>query len=83
MLKFLIGLKQRLQNAVFAPLLEQNERLVRRQEEALKQFGSSMSQLAVQLERHTGSVIKMADAAQALRDTLRERDKNSPDRDRE
>lgn len=79
MLKLLGGLPQRLQRAALAPILEQNERLAQRQEEALRvnnrtleQFASALRDCAEQLARHTEAVKSMAEASQELRDTVRE-----------
>ena len=79
MLKLLGGLPQRLQRAALAPILEQNERLVQRQEEALRvnnrtleQFASALRDCAKQLSRHTEAVKSMAEASQELRETVRE-----------
>ncbi len=79
MLKLLGGLPQRLQRAALAPILEQNERLVQRQEEALRvnnrtleQFASALRDCAEQLSRHTEAVKSIAEASQELRDTVRQ-----------
>ncbi|MDO9579168.1 MAG: hypothetical protein Q7J06_01160 [Bacteroidales bacterium] len=79
MLKLLVAFKQRLQRAALAPILEQNERLVQRQEEALRvnnrtleQFASALRDCAEQLSRHTEAVKSMAEASQELRNTVRE-----------
>jgi len=77
MLKLLGGLPQRLQRAALAPILEQNERLVQRQEEtlqrnskALEQFAAAMSECAEQLARHTDAVKGIASASEELLDVV-------------
>jgi len=71
--------RQRLQRGVFAPILEQNQELARRQEEslqmsskALEQFASAMSEYARHLASHTDAIKSLAGASQELRDTVRE-----------
>ena len=79
MLKLLVALKRRLQHAALAPVLEQNEILVQRQEEAmqvnsntLEQFASALKDCASQLDKHTEAIKSMAEAAQELQATVRE-----------
>lgn len=79
MLKLLVALNRRLQHAALAPVLEQNEILVQRQEEAmqvnsntLEQFASALKYCAEQLDKHTEAIKSMAEAAQELQDTVRE-----------
>ncbi len=81
-LNFLIALRQRLQRAIFAPALEQNERLLQKQEEtlqansrALEQFAAAMSECAEQLARHTDAVKGIASASLELLDVVREMNK--------
>ncbi len=75
----LIALRQRLRRAIVGPLLDQNERLVQRQEEtlrtntrALEQFAAAMSECAKQLARHTDAVKSMARASEELLDVVRQ-----------
>lgn len=75
----LIALRRRLQRTLFAPVLEQNERLLQKQEatlqsnsRALEQFAAAMSECAEQLARHTDAVKGIASAAQELRDVVHE-----------
>ncbi len=75
----LIALRRRLQRALFAPVLEQNERLLKGQEEtlrrnskALEQFAAAMSECAEQLARHTDAVKGIASASLELLDAVRE-----------
>ncbi len=79
MLDSIVRLRQRLQRALLAPVLEQNERLLQAQEktlqrnsEALEQFAVAMSECAKQLARHTDAVKGIASASQELRDVVRE-----------
>jgi signal peptidase len=74
--------KRRLQRAVFAPILEQNQELARRQEQslemsskAMEQFASAISEYAQHLASHTDAVKSMAAASQELRDAVREQNK--------
>lgn len=73
------ALRQRLQRALLAPVLEQNERLLQRQEEtlqansrALEQFAVAMNECAEQLARHTDAVKGIASASLELLDVVRE-----------
>ncbi len=73
------ALGQRLQRALLAPVLEQNEQLLQRQEEALRvnnrsleEFSSALRDCAEQLARHTDAVKGIASAAQELRDVVHE-----------
>jgi response regulator RpfG family c-di-GMP phosphodiesterase len=75
----LIALRRRVQHAILAPVREQNEGLLQRQEaalqannRALEQFAAAMNQYAEQLAKHTEAVKNMASAAQELRDTVGE-----------
>ncbi len=75
----LTELRQRLQRALFAPVLEQNERLLQKQEatlqsnsRALEQFAAAMSECAEQLARHTDAVKGIASASLELLDAVRE-----------
>ncbi len=75
----LTELRQRLQRALFAPVLEQNERLLQKQEatlqsnsKALEQFAAAMSECAEQLARHTDAVKGIASASLELLDAVRE-----------
>ncbi len=75
----LIELRQRLQRVLLAPVLEQNERLLQRQEEALQansraleQFAAAISECAEQLARHTDAVKGIASASEELMDVVRE-----------
>ncbi len=75
----LIELRQRLQRALFAPVLKQNERLLQRQEEtlqansrALEQFAAAVSECAEQLARHTDAVKGIASTSQELLGVVRE-----------
>lgn len=79
MIKPLVGLRKRLQYALFAPVLEQNDRLLQRQEEtlqansrALEQFATAMSDCAEQLARHTDAIKGIASASQELLGVVRE-----------
>lgn len=72
------ALGQRLQRALLAPVLEQNEQLLQRQEEALRvnnrsleEFSSALRDCAEQLAAHTSAIKSMAEASQELRDTVR------------
>ena len=72
--------RQLLQQAAFAPLIEQNQELVQRQEQmlratsqALEQFAAAMSEYAQHLDSHTGAVQNLASASQELRESVRER----------
>lgn len=67
------ALRQRMQNALFAPVLEQNKRLLQKQEatlqsnsRALEQFASALRDCAEQLARHTDAIRGIASAAQEL-----------------
>jgi len=78
MLDSIVRLRQRLQRALLAPVLEQNERLLQAQEKtlqrnskALEQFAAAMSECAEQLARHTDAVKGIASASQELRDVVR------------
>lgn len=78
-LNFLIALRQRLQRAMLAPVLEQNERLLQKQEatlqansRALEQFAAAMSECAEQLARHTDAVKGIASASLELLDVVRQ-----------
>ena len=78
-LNFLIALKQRLQRAMLAPVLEQNERLLQKQEatlqansRALEQFAAATSECAEQLARHTDAVKGIASASLELLNVVRE-----------
>ncbi|MFH0768363.1 MAG: hypothetical protein V1932_02190 [Chloroflexota bacterium] len=75
----LIKLRQRLLRVLLAPILEQNEGLLRRQEDALQvnskaleQFAAAMSECAEQLARHTDAVKGIASASQELLGVVRE-----------
>ncbi len=74
--------RQKVQRGIFAPIIEQNEALVHRQEQtsqmsskALEQFASAMSEYAGHLSSHTDAVKSMASASQELRDAVREQNK--------
>ncbi|MFH0769125.1 MAG: hypothetical protein V1932_06130 [Chloroflexota bacterium] len=82
MMNLLIELRQRLQRALLAPVLEQNERLLQRQEESLQansrvleQFTAAISDCAEQLARHTDAVKGIASASQELLDVVCEMNK--------
>lgn len=78
----LIKLRQRLQRVLFASVLEQNERLLQRQEETLQansrvveQVATAISECAEQLARHTDAVKSIASASQELLDVVCEMNK--------
>jgi hypothetical protein len=79
LLNSIVRLRQRLQRVLLAPVLEQNERLLKGQEEtlqrnskALEQFAAAMSECAEQLARHTDAVKGIASASQELLGVVRE-----------
>jgi len=74
--------RQRLQRAIFGPVLEENEKLVQRQEEALQasskaleQLASAVSEYAQHLMSHTEAVKGIAAAAQELRQAVQEQNR--------
>ncbi len=78
-MNFPIALRQHLQRAMLAPVLEQNERLMQKQEatlqansRALEQFATAMSECAEQLARHTDAVKGIASASLELLDVVRQ-----------